>query len=95
MPYRIEIYIGGDNNSRRICKDYLKKVRQWADVIFPEGYTLIRGEGCYNRTHEDSLIINVLSNYDVSVTNQLKKLKRELKQKAILAVKSPVYFEII
>jgi len=95
MPYRVEIYIGSDNNSRKICKEYLKKVRRWADVTFPDGYTLIKGEGCYNGIYEDSLIINVLSNHNISVTDQLKKLKRELKQEAILVVKSPVYFEII
>lgn len=95
MPYRIEIYIGSDNDSRRICKGYLKKVRHWADVIFPEGYTLIKGEGCYNGIHEDSLIINVLSNYDVSVNDRLKKLKHELMQDAILIIRSPVDFEII
>ena len=95
MPYRVEIYIGSDNDSRRIYKDYLKKVRRWADAAFPEGYTLLRGEGYYNGIREDSLIINVLSNYDSYVRGRLKKLKRELKQEAILVVKSSVDFEII
>jgi hypothetical protein len=27
MPYRYDIYIGSDNDSKRICKSYLKKVR--------------------------------------------------------------------
>jgi len=95
MPYRVEIYIGSDNDSRRICKNYLKKVRKWADAVFPEGYTLLRGEGYYNGIRENSLIINVLSNYDSYVKEQLKKLKHELKQEAILVVKSSVDFEII
>lgn len=95
MPYRVDIYIGSDNDSRKICKNYLKKVRDWANSVFPDGYTLVRGEGCYNGISEDSVLINALSNYDVALKNKLEKLKRELRQEAILVVKSAVDFEVV
>jgi len=95
MPYRVDIYIGSDNDSRRIHRNYLKKVREWADAVFPEGYTLLKGEGCYRGTYEDSVLINVLSNGDVALRNHLEDLKRELRQEAILVVKSTVDLEVI
>ena len=95
MPYRVEIYIGSDNNSRKICKEYIKKIIEWADVTFPEGYTLLKGEGCYDGIYEETIIINALSNYDVSLNGQLKRLKRELEQNAILVVKFPTQMETI
>lgn len=95
MPYRVDIYIGSDNDSRRICKSYLKKVRDWANAVFPDGYTLVRGEGCYNGISEDSILLYAFSNYDVALKNNLEKLKRELRQEAILVVKSAVDFEVV
>lgn len=95
MPYRVDIYIGSDNGTRKICESYLKKVREWADTTFPEGYTLLRGEGCYRGLYEDSVLINVLSDYDGSLNGRVKELKRELKQEAILVVKSTVDFEVV
>jgi predicted DNA binding protein len=94
MPYRIDIYIGSDNDSKRICKSYLKKVKDWAIVAFPEGYTLVRGEGCYNGVSEDSVLLSALSKYDVGLRHQFEKLKQELRQDAILVVKSAVDFEV-
>ncbi|MHA1621592.1 MAG: hypothetical protein ACTSVO_05560 [Candidatus Heimdallarchaeaceae archaeon] len=95
MPYRVDIYIGSDNNSRKICKEYMKKIIEWADVTFPEGYTLLKGEGCYDGIYEETIIINVLSNYDVSLNGRLKRLKCELEQNAILVVKFPIQMETI
>ena len=95
MPYRVDIYIGSDNDSRRICKSYLKKVRDWANAVFPEGYTLVKGEGCYNGISEDSILLYAFSNYDVALKNKLENLKRELRQEAILVVKSAVDFEVV
>lgn len=95
MPYRVDIYIGSDNGTRRIHDNHLKKVRKWADATFPEGYTILRGEGCYHGIYEDSVLINVLSNYDVVLGDRLGRLKRELKQEAILVVKSAVDVEVV
>ena len=95
MPYRVEIYIGSDNGTRKICESYLKKVKEWADTNFPEGYTLLKGEGCYRGIYEDSILINALSDYDVALGDQLKRLKLELNQEAILIVKSAVDLEVV
>lgn len=95
VPYRVEIYIGSDNGTRKICESYLKKVRDWADANFPEGYTLLRGEGCYRGIYEDSVLINVLSDYDGSLNGRVKELKRELKQETILVVRSAVDLEVV
>ena len=56
IKYRVDIYIGSDNDSRKIHDNYLDKVREWANATFPEGYTLVRGEGYYNGVSEDSIL---------------------------------------
>lgn len=93
--YRIDVYIGSDNDSRKIHASYLDKVRKWADTTFPDGYTLVRGEGYYNGASEDSILLHAFLNYDPSLKHQLEKLKRELKQDAILVVKSVVDYEVV
>ncbi len=95
MPYRIDIYIGSDNHSRRINKDYLNKVKQWANDNFPDGYTLIKGQGCYLGISEDSILVHALLNYEVALRDRLKNLKQELGQEAILLVKAQVDFEVV
>jgi hypothetical protein len=95
MPYRIDIYIGSDNGTKRICDSYLDRVKQWANNNFPDGYTLVRGEGCYRGSSEDSLLINVLSMDDLALRVELERLKKELSQEAILVVKSAVEFEVV
>jgi hypothetical protein len=95
MPYRIDIYIGSDNGSRRIHKGYLDKVKRWANDNFSDGYTLLRGQGCYRGISEDSVLINVLSNRDTTLRDQLQELKQELGQEAILIVKAQVDFEVV
>jgi len=95
MPYRIDIYIGSDNDSRKICRRYLKKIREWANATFPEGYTLVRGEGFYRGVTEDSILLYVLSDYDAPLRDRLERLKRELKQDSILVVRSGVHVEVV
>jgi len=95
IKYRIDIYIGSDNHSRRINDDYLNKIRNWANEIFPDGYTLVKGEGYYNGNSEDSILLHAFLNYDLDLARSLEKLKRELKQDAILLVKSTVNLEVI
>lgn len=95
MPYRIDIYIGSDNSSRRIHKGYLTKIQQWANENFPDGYTILRGRGYYLGVSEDTVLIDALSNYDVALRDHLEKLKQDLKQEAILIVKAEVESEIV
>jgi hypothetical protein len=95
MPYRIDIYIGSDNESRRIYDDYLNRVVKWANNNFPNGYTLIRGQGCYKGVSEDTVLINALSDYDVPLASPLEQLKRELGQEAILIAKAQISLEVI
>jgi uncharacterized membrane-anchored protein YitT (DUF2179 family) len=94
MPYRIDIYIGSDNATRKIGKDYFEKLKNWASKAFPEGYTLLRGRGFYNGSSEDSVIVTVLSHQDPSLKNKLELLKYELRQDAILLAKSYVDLEV-
>jgi len=93
--YRVDIYIGSDNDSGKISDLYLEKVREWANDIFPDGYTLVRGEGYYNGSSEDSILLHAFLNYDPALKRQLEKLKRELKQESILFVKSRADYELV
>jgi len=95
LKYRVDIYIGSDNDSRKIYDNYLNKIKNWANEIFPEGYTLIKGEGYYNGSSEDSILLHAFLDYDPVLKRQLEKLKRELKQESILLVKSTVDLEVI
>lgn len=92
--FRVDIYIGSDNNSKKIYESCLNKIRKWANTAFPAGYTLIRGEGYYSGASEDSVLLHASLNYDPALKRQLEKLKRELKQESILFVKSLVDFEL-
>ena len=93
--YRVDIYIGSDNNSRKIHDSYLDKIRKWANIAFPEGYTLVKGEGYYNGASEDSILLHAFLNYDPALNHQLEKLKRELRQESILLAKSAVDYEVV
>jgi hypothetical protein len=84
MPYRIDMYIGSDNGSRRIDDTYLNKIQRWANEQFPDGYTILRGQGCYLGVSEDTVLINALSKYDVALRDQLEKLKHDLVAKGLL-----------
>jgi hypothetical protein len=95
MPYRTDIYIGSNNGTRTIDKNYLRKVEHWANALFPNGYTLLKGRGYYNGASEDSVILNVFSDRLPDLNSQLKLLKRKLMQDAILLVRSLVEFEVL
>lgn len=41
--YKLDIYIGSDNGSRKIGREYVDKITEWADRNFSEGYTLLKG----------------------------------------------------
>jgi len=94
MPYRIEIYIGSDNNTKRISKRYLDKVKSWASEVFPEGFTLLMGKGFYNGISEDSIIISVFSEQKPELNRELYHLKQSLKQDSVLLAKYFVDLEV-
>lgn len=93
--YRVDIYIGSDNDSGKIHDGYLNKVREWANTAFPDGYTIFKGEGYYNGSSEDSILLHAFLSYDLALKHQLERLKRELKQDTILLVKSAVEYEVV
>jgi hypothetical protein len=92
---RVDIYIGGDNDSKKIHDSYLDKIKKWANTTFPDGYTLVKGEGYYNGAPEDSIVLHAFLNYDPALKRQLEKLKKELKQESILFVKSSANYELV
>lgn len=95
VKYRIDLYIGSDNDSKKISELYLEKLKKWANEIFPDGYTLFKGEGYYNGISEESVILYSFMNYDVSLEHPLERLKKELNQESILFVKTPVQYELV
>jgi len=95
MPYKIDIYVGSDNGSRRIERDYLSKITRWADENLRDGYTILRGRGYYKGMDEESVLINVLSPLDIQLRGAVERLKQELNQEAILVVRSHVELEMI
>ncbi|MEM2612659.1 MAG: hypothetical protein QXO15_00335 [Nitrososphaerota archaeon] len=95
MPYRIEIFIGSDNDTKKISKDYLERVKKWASRVFPEGYAILKSKGFYNGESEDSLIICVLSYQDLDLNREIALLKKELKQESILLAKYFVELEVV
>jgi len=95
MPYRVDIYIGSDNRSRRISREYVSRILEWADETFPEGYTIIRGRGSYRGVAEDSLLVSILSNNSMDLKEPLTNLKQRLRQDAIMLAKSQVEIEVI
>jgi hypothetical protein len=94
MPYKIEIFIGSDNNTRKIGKNYLERIRKWANKVFPNGYTLLRSKDFYNGVSEDSVIISVLSDKDLVLEQDIKQLRNELKQDSVLLAKYFVDLEV-
>lgn len=87
---QIDIYIGSDNASRKINEEYLAKITEWAKQVFPNGYTLIKGEGFYGDISEDSVILQVfVSEMPSNLKKCVKGLKRTLKQECILVSQKP------
>jgi len=95
MPYKIDIYIGSDNKTRKISRDYLEKLKNWASKVFPAGYTLLKGKGFYNGGSEDSIIVTVLSPENFPLKDEIEFLKRALGQEAILLSKSYIELQVI
>ncbi len=95
VAYRYDIYIGSDNGSGRIHRDYLDRILDWASSTFPDGYTIVRGRGYYNGAQEDSIILSVLSDYDVDLNGRVVELKESLGQESILLSKYPVSLETV
>jgi len=95
MGYRFDVFVGSDNSSRRIDHHYLGRVVSWASSVFPNGYTLTRSRGYFEGTQEDSLILSVISNEDIDLTEKVTELKSELRQKSIIVSKYSVQLETV
>lgn len=95
MTYRLDIYIGSDNRSRRIRPGYVSKVRQRAAQAFPEGYTLLRAHGYYRGVSEDSILLHAFLNDDAPIRDRLEKLRRQLRQESILVAGSVIDIEVV
>jgi hypothetical protein len=95
VAYKYDVYIGSDNGSRRIRRDYLDKIIEWADRYCQDGYTLVRGRGYYRGAQEDSLVLSVLSDYDTDLRTHIAELKQTLDQEAIAVAKYRVELELI
>ena len=93
MGYRFDVFVGSDNDSRKIRKGYLDRVVSWANSVFPEGYTLTRGRGYFGGTEEDSLILSVLTNHRIDIREKIESLKAELGQRSILVTNYTVELE--
>lgn len=90
MPYRYDIYIGSNNRTKKIGDAHRKKVVKWANSVFPEGYTLFKGNGYYKGSNEDSLLVSVLADQETELGNYVGELKRKLRQNQILLTKYEV-----
>jgi len=95
VTYKLDLYIGSDNGTGRIRRDYLDRVVEWADKNFPNGYTLLKGRGYYEGNQEDSLVLSVLADYDFDVREQVAELKQRLDQNHIIVTKHAVEREFI
>lgn len=60
-------------NSPRENSEAFVEATQWAGQNSPDGYTLLRGEGCHGGASEDS----VLANQEYALRDQLGRLKGE------------------
>ncbi len=93
--YRVDIYIGSDNETGKFYDVYLERVIRWANGAFPAGYTLIRGQGYWRGVSEESLLINALTDCNPNLSDSIAQLKRELCQEAIILTTSRVRLEVI
>lgn len=60
----------------------VKLITAW----FPEGFTLITGEGYYEGSKEHCLIIDIVTNKYHSVLDLAYAIKKQNKQKSVLVV---------
>lgn len=95
MPLRYDIYIGSDNDSRKLTEKYLDLILEWANHAFADGYTIMKGEGYFNHSREDSVVVSTISQKEIELNGEIKSLKKRLKQDAILITKYTVEAELL
>lgn len=79
MVKTIQLYIGGNNTTKQVEVDKLKKVLN----KYHEGWTLERGNiGAWHGVEEESVKVLISDDYD-TILATVNKLKYELKQEAI------------
>lgn len=98
----IKIYIGSDNATNKITKEYQTKIEnffnQFIETKDINGYTLTKGIGHYINTKEDTIIITILTESDLifkPLSDTLYRLKRILNQEAILITETPIIGVVI
>jgi hypothetical protein len=92
---RYDIYIGSDNDSRELTKKYLELILEWANHVFPDGYTIVKGDGYYNHNREEQLVVSTISQKELDLNDKIKLLKKRIKQDAILITKYAVKAELL
>jgi len=94
MLYIIDIYIGSDNNTRKIGRDCFEKPKNWTTKVFSAGYTLLKGKRFCNGINGDSVIVTVLSLENLPLKGEIEFLKRMLRQEVIPLSKSYVDLKV-
>ncbi|MEE9175223.1 MAG: hypothetical protein V3U19_03525 [Thermodesulfobacteriota bacterium] len=95
MPLRYDIYIGSDNGSKRLSEEYLNQILEWADDVFPDGYTIVKSEGYSKQSREESLVMSTISKHELEISKEIKSLKEKLGQDAILVTRYGVEAELV
>ena len=84
----LKIYFEMVDNSKKEAVD-LKKIRSWADKVFPSGYTIYLTKGVWKGKTRDSFTIerydkNLKLLKDKAFLGKIKELASHLKQEEIL-----------
>ena len=87
---KIELYIGSSNETQKINDVYLNKITKWANTVFPQGYTLFKGKGYWQNTTEDSILLISICLSELTLKEEIEKLKIQLNQKSILVIKTEI-----
>jgi len=84
MATKITLYIGANNKTHQITKEYEEKIEEILKKYW-ENFTLTRSKGCYTGTVEDSIqaIIVVLQLVFKELDDCIDELKVKLEQKTI------------
>ena len=69
---------------------HLDKVVKWAGSVFRNRYTLLGGQGYFEGTQEDSLVLSAIIDGELELEREVLQLKKELGQKPILVSRQQI-----
>ena len=93
---KISVYIGSDNKTRCLNQAYISAVLAWANQVFSNGYTLIKGQGYYQGNAEETLILEAITNTETpNLKQSIETLKQTLQQEAILLTRTSVLMDVL